>query len=127
MVYDGTDSGLNNAVWVPNFGLPITNTVLQFMDESTYMADLDIGEMFLNFMMPEELCEEVIRGYKKSPSNLFHWKQIRFNLPCSSSYTQTIAWVSKVCDSGDLASGFAIYIDDVRTGGTGKLKCQQAT
>eukprot|EP00957_Ditylum_brightwellii_P211663 15366441-Ditylum_brightwellii.AAC.3 len=56
MVYDGTDSGLNDAVWVPNFGFPTTSTVLRFTDKSTYMADLDIGEMFLNCMIPEELC-----------------------------------------------------------------------
>eukprot|EP00957_Ditylum_brightwellii_P187955 14310148-Ditylum_brightwellii.AAC.1 len=58
IVDDGADSGLNGIVWVPNFGLPTTNTVLWFTDDSTYMDGLDIGEMFLNFMMPEEL-----RGY----------------------------------------------------------------
>eukprot|EP00957_Ditylum_brightwellii_P161852 12323317-Ditylum_brightwellii.AAC.1 len=55
MVYDGTDSGLSDAVWVPNFGLPTINTVLHFTNEHTFMADLDIGEMLLNFMMPEDL------------------------------------------------------------------------
>eukprot|EP00957_Ditylum_brightwellii_P036611 2773798-Ditylum_brightwellii.AAC.1 len=71
-------------------------------------------------------AEEVIRGHDDSPINSFHWKLIRFNLPCSSTYTPTITWVFSVCENGDLASDFATYID-VRTGGTGKLKCQQAT
>eukprot|EP00957_Ditylum_brightwellii_P166236 12655658-Ditylum_brightwellii.AAC.1 len=134
------------------------------------MADLDIGEMFLNFVMPEELrsycgvdvsswfggngttvwqvwtglmmgfkpspygsiksmlfAEEVIKGCKDSSSNPFQQKMIRFNLPCSVFYTLTLPWVSKVCANGELASDFATYIDDVRTGGTGKFKCQQAT
>eukprot|EP00957_Ditylum_brightwellii_P037858 2863181-Ditylum_brightwellii.AAC.1 len=72
------------------------------------------------------LTEDFIRGCKDSPSNPFHWKLIRFNLPCRSSYSPTISWVSKVYENGDLASDFATYLDDVQTGGSGKLKCQQA-
>ena len=51
MVYDGTACGFNDAVWVPNFGLPTINTLLRGTGPNTWMVDLDIGDMFLNFML----------------------------------------------------------------------------
>ena len=56
MVYNGTSSGLNDAVWVPWFPLPIVETHLHAVDFGTYiMADNNMGEMFLNFMLDENL------------------------------------------------------------------------
>ena len=55
MVYDGTKSGLNEALWVPSFGLPTIDTLLQSVEESTWMSDVDIGEMFLNFMIHPDI------------------------------------------------------------------------
>jgi hypothetical protein len=46
LVYDGSVSGLNCAIWVPRFFLPTIRTHLQAVDEDTFMADVDIGEMF---------------------------------------------------------------------------------
>ena len=51
MVYDGTASGFNDAVWVPNFGLPTIETLLRGTAPNCWMVDLDIGDMFLNFML----------------------------------------------------------------------------
>ena len=59
MVYDGTASGFNSMVWVPNFGLPTINTLLRSTSPSTWMVDLDIGEQFLNFMLDEEASQYV--------------------------------------------------------------------
>ena len=49
MVYDATKSGLNDVVWVPSFGLPTVNSTLRGIEFSTYLGDIDLGEMFLNF------------------------------------------------------------------------------
>ena len=51
MVYDGTASGLNDAIWVPRFPLPTPMAHLRALEVGWYMADADIGEMFLNFPM----------------------------------------------------------------------------
>ena len=55
MVYDGTKSGLNDNIWVPRFPLPTINTHLRAVDGDTYMSDMDIGEMFLNFVLHESM------------------------------------------------------------------------
>jgi hypothetical protein len=49
MVYDATKSGLNSALWVPSFSLPAAEALLDLLSSSSWMADLDMGEMFLNF------------------------------------------------------------------------------
>jgi hypothetical protein len=59
MVYDGTASGFNASVWVPNFGLPTVETLLRATSPDTWMVDLDIGDMFLNFMLDENTREMV--------------------------------------------------------------------
>lgn len=55
MVYDGTKSGLNDNIWVPRFPLPTINTHLRAVDGDTCMSDMDIGEMFLNFILHESM------------------------------------------------------------------------
>jgi hypothetical protein len=55
LVYDGSVSGLNLSISVPRFFLPTLRTHLRAVDENTYMADVDIGEMFLNFILHREL------------------------------------------------------------------------
>jgi hypothetical protein len=51
MVYNTTSSGLNAYLWAPWFALPNINTLLRALEEGTFMSDLDIAEMFLNFML----------------------------------------------------------------------------
>jgi hypothetical protein len=55
MVYDGTKSGLNACMWAPWFPLPTVDDLLDVVEPGTYMADNDAGEMFLNFIMHEDL------------------------------------------------------------------------
>jgi hypothetical protein len=59
MVYDGTASGFNDSVFVPTFGLPTVETLLRGTGPDTWMVDLDIGDMFLNFMLAEDARELV--------------------------------------------------------------------
>jgi hypothetical protein len=54
-VYDGSVSGLNDVVWMPRFVLPTIQTHLRQVEAGTFMCDLDVGEMFLNFVLHEEL------------------------------------------------------------------------
>jgi hypothetical protein len=65
MVYDGTASGFNDSVFVPTFGLPTVETLLRGTGPNTWMVDLDIGDMFLNFMLAEDARELV--GIDLSP------------------------------------------------------------
>jgi hypothetical protein len=55
MVYDGTKSGLNATLWAPWFPLPTVETHLRATLPGYFMADVDIGEMFLNFIMHESV------------------------------------------------------------------------
>lgn len=55
MVYDGTKSGLNDSLWAPWFALPTVDTMLRSVVVGTWLGDNDVGEMFLNFMLHEEV------------------------------------------------------------------------
>ena len=55
MVYNGTSSGLNDSVWCPWFALPTVESELRAIVADTVMADCDISEMFLNFMLDEKM------------------------------------------------------------------------
>jgi hypothetical protein len=57
MVYNGTSSGLNDVLWVPSFPLPTVDSLLRAVHPNTWMADTDLGEMFLNFVLHESLRE----------------------------------------------------------------------
>jgi hypothetical protein len=50
-VYNGLVSGLKDCIWIPRFVLPTIQTHLHQVEAGTYMCDLDVGEMFLNFML----------------------------------------------------------------------------
>jgi hypothetical protein len=51
IVYDSTKSGLNRSVWAPWFPLPTIEAHLYRVEAGTFMGGIDIGEMFLNFML----------------------------------------------------------------------------
>jgi hypothetical protein len=57
MVYDGTKSGLNAALWAPWFPLPTVDSLLRSVVPGTYMSDNDVGEMFLNFVLHRSIQE----------------------------------------------------------------------
>jgi hypothetical protein len=66
MVYDATRSNQNASLWAPNFGLPTVDSLLQGVNEGTWIGDLDIGEMFLNFCLHpklQKLCGVDLRPY----------------------------------------------------------------
>ena len=51
MVYNGMSSSLNEVIWAPQFTLPTMSTKRREIELGTNMGDIDIGKMFLNFMM----------------------------------------------------------------------------
>ena len=55
MVYDGTKSGLNDCLFAPHFSLPVMAHTLRSLLKGYYGADLDVGEMFLNWWLGESL------------------------------------------------------------------------
>jgi hypothetical protein len=164
LVYNGSVSGLNLSIWVPCFFLPTIHTHLRAVDEDTYMADVDIGEMFLNFVLHGQLqvlagvdlthyfpqgdtgskvwevwlraamglrsspyqavqamgvTEEVIRGDRKDPTNMYHWDTVRMNLPGSPEYRPNQPWVSKFrLDDAKIAADLFIFVDDLRPTGS---------
>ena len=55
IAHNGTESGLNDATWVPSFWLPTPRTALRMMVPGTEMGDLDAGEMFLNYVLHKDM------------------------------------------------------------------------
>jgi hypothetical protein len=55
LVYNGTSSEFKAHLWCPWFALATINTILRALEPETYMGDIDVGEMFLNFIL-EERC-----------------------------------------------------------------------
>jgi hypothetical protein len=49
VVFDGTSSGLNETLWAPNFFLPSAKSASMVLGFSSWMSDMDFGEMFHNF------------------------------------------------------------------------------
>jgi hypothetical protein len=57
MVYDGTKSGLNAALWAPWLPLPTVDSLLRSVVPGTFMSNNDVGEMFLNFVLHSSIQE----------------------------------------------------------------------
>jgi hypothetical protein len=55
MVYDGSKSGLNAALWAPWFALPTVLEMARTVLPGYWCADNDYGEMFLNFPLHKDL------------------------------------------------------------------------
>jgi hypothetical protein len=161
MVYNGTSSGLNDALWVPSFPSPMMDSLLRAVHLDTWMADTDLGEMFLNFVLHEMLCKlagvdithyreasekpkevcwerwtrcamglkpspyqttqamlfakDVIHGDLNYKHNVFHWDNVRMNLPGREDYDPCLPWVYKVKKDGTPAADFFFYVDNNRT------------
>jgi hypothetical protein len=56
LVYDGTDLGLNNALWSPSFWLPNSSSAVRLLLFYSFLFDSDIGECFLNFPNDPIIC-----------------------------------------------------------------------
>ena len=55
LVYDGTKSKLNTAVFTPNFHLPFLESVIMWVNSDSRLADLNLGEMFLNYFLDKKI------------------------------------------------------------------------
>ena len=55
MVYNGTGCDLNAAFWAPHFGLPYATHTTKSLMPGYYQYDFNAGDMFLNFLLHEEL------------------------------------------------------------------------
>jgi hypothetical protein len=64
LVYDAMKSGLNKALWVPSYSLPSAGTQTDLLEPGTWMSDLDLGGMFLNF--PLDLALQLYCGVPES-------------------------------------------------------------
>jgi hypothetical protein len=51
LVFDGTKSKLNEALWAPPFVLPTVVSLLRCVEPGTWMSDVDIREMFYNYIL----------------------------------------------------------------------------
>ena len=126
MVYEGTRSGLNDAIWVPRFPLPTVNTMLRAVDENTFMGDMDIGEMFLNFVLHESmqaLCGVDLTEFfgeedKKTGKRVLLWdKWVRAAMGLKSSPYQAVQaiLVAKEVILGERSDSSNVFRwDDVR-------------
>ena len=104
MVYDATKCGLNSALWSPNFGLPTIDSVLRNADESTWFGDIDLGEMFLNYFLDEDLRSFAGLDLKEEFEDIVRyerWERALMGLrPSPYVCTQTFSW-SAECIRGD--------------------------
>jgi hypothetical protein len=55
LVFDGTKSGLNAALWAPMFHLPTVDSLLPALTPGSWQGDTDIAEMFYNYSLPEDI------------------------------------------------------------------------
>jgi len=46
---------LNDTLWAPHFGLPCVRQTVRSLMPGYLQCDIDIGEMFLNFMLHDDL------------------------------------------------------------------------
>ena len=55
IVYNGIGYGLNNVICLPHFGLPYVSHTLRGLMPGYYQCDLNIGEMFLDYLLHDNL------------------------------------------------------------------------
>jgi hypothetical protein len=51
IVFDGTKSGLNAALWAPSFHLPTIDSLLPALQPGYWQSDIDVSEQFYNFCL----------------------------------------------------------------------------
>jgi len=91
MVYNATKSKLNSCLWAPNFGLPTVDILTRNISCESWMGDLDIGEMFLNFCLHPDLqpfCGVDLKPYflsERGPSKTLWERWVRCMMGLKSS------------------------------------------
>ena len=78
VVFDGSSCGLKKALWAPNFYLPSATAAGSLLSFSTWMSDMDFGEMFHNFPMEDRLrkCSGVEFETKSRQIKLLRWSRL---------------------------------------------------
>jgi hypothetical protein len=79
LVYNRFSSSLK-ALWAPHFTLPTVTTQLQQVRAGTHGADVDIGEMSLNFILNEKkrkYCGVDIKYYRSTDPKDADWEAER--------------------------------------------------
>jgi hypothetical protein len=123
MVYNGTSSGLNDALWVPSFPLPTVDSLLRAVHPGTWMADTDLGEMFLNFVLHSSLRELAgvdvthFRGSWEKQDGLCweRWTRCAMGLkPSPYQTTQAMLFAEDVIRGDPEAEGNVFRWDSVR-------------
>jgi hypothetical protein len=71
--------------------------------------------------------EQLARGDRHDPTNVFGWDHITLNLPGSENYVASDPWVYKTRADGSVANDFRAYVDDLRATGQSQEECWQAT
>jgi hypothetical protein len=104
MVYNGTSSGLNSHLWCTWFALATISTMLRALEPGTFMGDLDVGEMFLNFML-ETRCSylagvdlsKYIQELGGNPRHWARWGRCGMGFrPSPYQTTQAIGWAKEM-------------------------------
>ena len=105
MVYNAIKCSLNDALWAPNFFLPIVDSILHNSLSATWFGDIDLGEMFLNYALDLDLREyagvdvtEVDSEMSTSSKRVLErWTQtlMRF-CPLPYMATQQFSWSAEI-------------------------------
>ena len=115
IVYDATACGLNDALWSPNFALPTIDSVLRNAEPTSWFSDMDLGEMFLNYFLDEEVRE--FAGVDVREIGGIKWERWERTLMGfrSSPYvcTQTFGWGESVIQGNRKASENPLRWDSV--------------
>ena len=51
VVWDAKKNGVNDHLWAPHFFLPGSSNLESLLTHKSFQGDMDVGEMFLNFML----------------------------------------------------------------------------
>lgn len=76
VVFNGTRSGLNDAIWVPSFHLPTIDSLLPALEPGYWQSDIDVGEQFYNFQLDPALqpyCGLDVTYYVEHALGLVLW------------------------------------------------------
>ena len=94
IVYDATACGLNEALWAPNFALPTIDSVLRNASQNSWFSDIDLGEMFLNYFLDEDLREFAgVDVRELGGSKWERWERTLMGFrPSPYVCTQTFGW-----------------------------------
>ena len=72
------------------------------------------------------VAKEVILGDRPDPHNAFQWESLMLNLPGTSGYDPTRAWLTKRQADNSMASDLVCFVDDERIIGEGQERVEEA-